>query len=100
MVMQTLRAVLRFAAAVGLSTVAWGSTLSAARSQALHWPQRPVKFIAPLGPGAEVDIGARFQSDRLPARWGEPVSSYAILRLQIDAGRIKAPAVLPRPRWR
>jgi hypothetical protein len=50
--MQTLRAVLRFGAAVGLSTVAWGWTLSAAQSQAQRWPQRPVKFIVPLGPGA------------------------------------------------
>jgi tripartite-type tricarboxylate transporter receptor subunit TctC len=73
MVMQTLRAVLRFGAAVGLSTVAWGLTLSAAQSQAQQWPQRAVKFIVPLGPGAGVDIGARLLSDRLPARWGKPV---------------------------
>src|SRR5215813_8274682 len=73
MIMQTLRAVLRFGAAIVLLTVAWGWTLSAARSQALNWPQRPVKFIVPLGPGAGVDIGARLLSDRLPARWGKPV---------------------------
>jgi tripartite-type tricarboxylate transporter receptor subunit TctC len=72
-VIQTLRAVLRFGAAVGLSTVAWGWTLAAAQSPAQHWPQRPVTFIVPLGPGAGVDIGARLLSDRLPARWGKPV---------------------------
>jgi tripartite-type tricarboxylate transporter receptor subunit TctC len=33
------------------------------------WPQRPVKFIVPFGPGAGVDIGARLLADRLPARW-------------------------------
>ncbi len=37
------------------------------------WPQRPVKFIVPFGPGAGVDIGARLMADRLPARWGKPV---------------------------
>src|SRR5215469_9577307 len=73
MVMQTLRAVRRFGAAVVLSAVAWGWTQSAAQSPAQNWPQRPVKFIVPLGPGAGVDIGARLLSDRLPARWGKPV---------------------------
>lgn len=71
--MQTLRAVLRFGAVVGLSAVAWGWTPSAAQPQPQYWPQRPVKFIVPLGPGAGVDIGARLLSDRLPARWGKPV---------------------------
>ncbi len=37
------------------------------------WPQRPVKFILPLGPGAGADIGARLFADRLSARWGKPV---------------------------
>lgn len=44
-------------------------TLSFAQS----WPQRPVKFILPLGPGSGVDIGARLFADRLSARWGKPV---------------------------
>jgi len=73
MIMPTLRAVLRFGAAIVLLMVAWGWTLSAAQSQAQNWPQRPVKFIVPLGPGAGVDIGARLLSDRLAARWGKPV---------------------------
>jgi tripartite-type tricarboxylate transporter receptor subunit TctC len=42
-------------------------------AQAQGWPQRPVKFIVPFGPGAGVDIGARLLADRLPARWGKPV---------------------------
>ena len=42
-------------------------------AQAQSWPQRPVKFIVPFGPGAGADIGARLLSERLPARWGKPV---------------------------
>jgi len=40
---------------------------------AQSWPQRPVKFILPLGPGAGADIGARLYADRLTKRWGQPV---------------------------
>ena len=48
-------------------------TLPAAPSRAQGWPQRAVKFIVPLGPGAGADIGARLLADRLSARWGKPV---------------------------
>jgi tripartite-type tricarboxylate transporter receptor subunit TctC len=44
-----------------------------AQAQTQAWPQRPVKFIVPFGPGAGVDIGARLLADRLLARWGKPV---------------------------
>src|ERR1700680_921588 len=44
-----------------------------AQAQAPAWPQRPVRFIVPLGPGSGADIGARLLADRLPARWGKPV---------------------------
>jgi tripartite-type tricarboxylate transporter receptor subunit TctC len=37
------------------------------------WPQRPVKFLIPLGAGSGIDIGARLLADRLSARWGQPV---------------------------
>jgi len=37
------------------------------------WPQRPVKFIVPLGAGSGVDIGTRLIGERLSARWGQPV---------------------------
>jgi len=37
------------------------------------WPDRPVKFILPLGPGAGADIGARVFADRLAKRWAQPV---------------------------
>jgi tripartite-type tricarboxylate transporter receptor subunit TctC len=59
---------LRFAAAVLLSAL----TLSEAYAQAA-WPQRPVKFVIPLGPGAGVDITARLLSDRLAQKWGQSV---------------------------
>ena len=42
-------------------------------SLAQTWPQRPVKFILPLGPGAGADIGARLFADQLARRWGQPV---------------------------
>jgi tripartite-type tricarboxylate transporter receptor subunit TctC len=44
--------------------------LLAMPAQAQSWPQRPVKFIVPFGPGAGADIGARLVAERLPARWG------------------------------
>jgi tripartite-type tricarboxylate transporter receptor subunit TctC len=37
------------------------------------WPQRPVKFILPLGPGSGADIGARLLADRLSPRWGQSI---------------------------
>jgi tripartite-type tricarboxylate transporter receptor subunit TctC len=42
-------------------------------SSAQTWPQRPVKFVIPLGPGSGVDITARVLADRLSAKWGQPV---------------------------
>jgi tripartite-type tricarboxylate transporter receptor subunit TctC len=41
--------------------------------QAQNWPQRTVRFIVPLGPGAGVDIAARLLADKLTTRWGQPV---------------------------
>ena len=57
-----------FAILAALPTATFAQTASAQT-----WPQRPVKFIIPLGPGAGADIGARLLSERLPARWGKPV---------------------------
>jgi tripartite-type tricarboxylate transporter receptor subunit TctC len=47
--------------------------ITATLSRAQTWPQRPIKFILPLGAGSGVDIGARLFADRLSARWGQPV---------------------------
>lgn len=52
-----------------------GAALIAAprAGRAAAWPQRPVKFLVPFGPGAGADIGARIFAERLQALWGEPV---------------------------
>jgi len=47
------------------------AALSVAHAQS--WPQRPVRFIIPFGPGAGADIGARLFADRLTKRWGQTV---------------------------
>jgi tripartite-type tricarboxylate transporter receptor subunit TctC len=63
-----------------LSAIFWLGLLAsvslvsaAAHAQTAAWPQRPVRFIVPLGPGSGADIGARLLADRLLARWGKPV---------------------------
>lgn len=38
-----------------------------------NWPQRPVRFIIPFGPGAGADIGARLIQEQLQKHWGKPV---------------------------
>ena len=45
----------------------------APHAQAQTWPQRPVRFIIPFGPGAGADIGARLIQERLQKHWGQPV---------------------------
>src|SRR5262249_15720059 len=45
---------------------------STAPAAAQNWPQRPVRFLVTLGPGAGVDIGTRLLADRLSPRWGQP----------------------------
>ena len=42
-------------------------------AQTPAWPQRPVHFILPFGPGAGIDITARLLADKLSAKWGQPV---------------------------
>src|ERR1700730_5702911 len=63
-------------AAVGLYRASLSFFLllfSVSPSAAKPWPQRPVKFIATLGPGSGVDFGSRLLGDRLSKRWGQPV---------------------------
>jgi len=48
-------------------------SLHAVPSLAQTWPQRTVKFVLPLGPGAGADISARLLADRLTTLWGRPV---------------------------
>ncbi len=37
------------------------------------WPTKPVKIVVPTGPGSSLDLIARLMSDKLAARWGQPV---------------------------
>ena len=46
------------ALAIGLVAF-FAASPAAAQTPAQSWPQRPVKFIVPFGPGAGADIGAR-----------------------------------------
>jgi tripartite-type tricarboxylate transporter receptor subunit TctC len=54
---------------LGAIAIAGASVAAAAET----WPQRPVRFIVPFGPGAGADIGARLLADKLQAKWGQPV---------------------------
>src|SRR5688572_17281254 len=49
------------------------ATLYATPAAAQDWPQRPVRFILPFGPGSAADTLARVIGDDLAARWGKPV---------------------------
>jgi len=60
---------MRLATAIMLSVFA----LFVSGSPAVSWPERAVKFIVPIGPGAGVDITARMFADRLAKKWGHPV---------------------------
>jgi tripartite-type tricarboxylate transporter receptor subunit TctC len=42
-------------------------------ARAQTWPQRTVRIIVPLPPGAGTDFAARLFAERLSARWGQPV---------------------------
>ncbi|MCC6889381.1 MAG: tripartite tricarboxylate transporter substrate binding protein [Hyphomicrobiales bacterium] len=48
-------------------------TVATVRVEAQTWPQRPVRWVIPFGPGAGADIGARLIQERLQKRWGQPL---------------------------
>jgi tripartite-type tricarboxylate transporter receptor subunit TctC len=56
--------------ALGL-VLAGAAALPAAAQSA--WPQRPVKFVLPFGAGSATDVAARLMTDKLQAKWGQPV---------------------------
>lgn len=62
---------------VALSIVALallaGTGLLPNSAHAQDWPQRPVRFLVPFGPGAGADIGARLFAEKLAAKWGKGV---------------------------
>jgi tripartite-type tricarboxylate transporter receptor subunit TctC len=68
--MPAMTHLIRIAAVLSALTL---SAVGAAQAQTQSWPQRSVKFILPLGPGAGVDITARLLADKLSAKWGQPV---------------------------
>jgi tripartite-type tricarboxylate transporter receptor subunit TctC len=37
------------------------------------WPSKPVRIVVPTGPGSSLDLIVRAMSDKLGARWGQPV---------------------------
>ncbi len=57
------------AVAIVVSALALVATPSLAQT----WPQRTVRFVLPLGPGAGADITARLLADRLTKQWGQSV---------------------------
>ena len=55
---------------VAVSCASWMPSSSMAQAA---WPSRPVKIVVPTGPGSSLDLIARALSDKLSARWGQPV---------------------------
>jgi tripartite-type tricarboxylate transporter receptor subunit TctC len=58
---------------LALAAPAFIAARARAQTSAQQWPQRPVRFIIPFGPGAGADIGARLIQEKLSSRWGKPV---------------------------
>ena len=72
--MMNLRALAVVVGLAGLSaTLAPPAQAQSPSTSVQAWPQRPVRFIIPFGPGAGADIGARLIQEKLAARWGKPV---------------------------
>ena len=63
----------RVLAHVCLAAAAAGGLWSAAAHAQAAWPSRPVKIVVPTGPGSSLDLIVRAMSDKLAARWGQPV---------------------------
>ena len=42
-------------------------------SLAQSWPSQPVKIVVPTGAGSSLDLIVRLMSEKLAARWGQPV---------------------------
>jgi tripartite-type tricarboxylate transporter receptor subunit TctC len=69
-----MRAAAILTAAISLFSLAlFASPATAQQASTQTWPQRPVKVILPLGPGSGADIGARLLTEKLSAKWGQPV---------------------------
>ena len=42
-------------------------------AQTPAWPQRAVRFVLPFGAGSATDVAARLMTEKLQAKWGQPV---------------------------
>jgi len=49
------------------------AALAQTTATATAWPSQPVKIIVPTGAGSSLDLIVRLMSDKLAARWGQPV---------------------------
>ena len=49
------------------------AVLAAPLAAQTAWPSRPVRIVVPTGPGSSLDLIVRAMSDKLGARWGQPV---------------------------
>jgi tripartite-type tricarboxylate transporter receptor subunit TctC len=58
---------------IGAAVVALACAAAPTAARAQSWPDRPVKFIVGLGPGAAQDIAARMFGEQLSERWDQPV---------------------------
>jgi tripartite-type tricarboxylate transporter receptor subunit TctC len=63
----------RYVRSVAAAVAVFLFTAPMALAQSQQWPQRAVKFVVPLGPGAGVDILGRLIADRLGQKWGQSV---------------------------
>ncbi len=59
--------------ATGTPGALWLTSGPAAAQTPAAWPTRTVRIVVPTGPGSSLDLIARGMSDKLAARWGQPV---------------------------
>ena len=59
-------------ATLGASALAYPAGAAAQGALPDGWPNRPVKFVIPSGPGAQTDIFARYVADHLSKTFGQP----------------------------
>jgi tripartite-type tricarboxylate transporter receptor subunit TctC len=56
-----------------LLAAAWAAPIVAAAQAPTAWPSRPVKIVVPAPAGSSLDLIVRAMSDKLGARWAQPV---------------------------
>ena len=61
------------AAAVLAATLPLAALAQTAATAQTAWPSQPVKIVVPTGAGSSLDLIVRLMSEKLAARWGQPV---------------------------